>query len=199
MKIVFASDNPGKLRELQALIETQPITVVSQNSLGITPIEETAKTFIENALLKARHAAMLSKLPTLADDSGLVVPALNGLPGIYSARFAGLNANAKANIDKLLQNLAEKKLTQTPAWFYCVMVFMQSADDPAPLIGEGVWRGEILPAPRGEGGFGYDPIFYVRDHQVSAAELPLKIKNNISHRAIALKSLLAKLSGQLEL
>ncbi len=192
MKVVLASQNAGKIQEFGELLGNKNIEIVPQNTLGIEEIEETGLSFIENALLKARHAAMAG-YPALADDSGLVVPALNGAPGIYSARYAGRKATAQANIAKLLRELASTPDEKRAAYFYCVLVFMTHAQDPTPLICEGKWSGIIAKEPRGEYGFGYDPIFYLADINKTAAELPLTYKNKVSHRAIALKLLMEKL------
>lgn len=192
-KIVIASNNAGKLKELQALFSPLKIELIPQSDLGITEIEETGKTFIENSIAKARHAAQSAKLPALADDSGLVVAALDGAPGIYSARYAGVQQNSKQNIEKLLHNLKDIPQEQRQAYFYCVIILMQHAEDPTPFVCEGKWEGQILQQPQGQGGFGYDPIFYVPELKKSAAELPLELKNGISHRGKALKELLKQL------
>lgn len=197
MKIVLASNNAGKVNEFNALFEPLQITILPQSSLGVNDIEETGLTFVENAILKARHAATITGLPSLADDSGLVVPALGGAPGIYSARYAGEKASAKDNIQKLLASLENVSDENREAFFYCALVFMRHASDPTPLICEGKWSGRILPSPKGEQGFGYDPVFYVSSENKTAAELPLAIKNTISHRGLALQTLLKMLSDKL--
>lgn len=193
MKIVFASSNTGKIAELQQLVAPFQFEIIPQNTLGITDVAETACTFVENALLKARHAARLSHCAAIADDSGLVVQALQGAPGIFSARYAGANANAKNNIEKLLAEMKMISEAKRQAYFYCALVYLQHAEDPTPIICEGIWHGKILFAPQGEQGFGYDPIFYVPEKNCSAAELSLEIKNQISHRGKALKRLVEKL------
>lgn len=193
MKIVFASSNQGKIRELQALLTAFQIEVIPQGVLGVSDIEETGLTFVENALLKARHAAKVTGLPAIADDSGLEVPALNHAPGIYSARFAGVGATADANIDKLLSMMHGLADDQRQARFYCALVYLSSQNDPTPLICEGSWYGKILNERQGQYGFGYDPIFFDSNENTSAALLPLTKKNEISHRGQALRALLTKL------
>jgi XTP/dITP diphosphohydrolase len=188
--LVLASGNAGKIKELQALLPAY--TLIPQTQFNVSEIEETGTTFVENAILKARHAAKISKLPSIADDSGLVVAALNDAPAIYSARYAGKDANDAENIAKLLRELEGVPLTQRHAYFFCVLVLMRHADDPCPIIAQGRWDGYILEQPRGEKGFGYDPIFGVPTHDCSAAELSLEIKNSLSHRGQAL----AQLSSQ---
>jgi XTP/dITP diphosphohydrolase len=197
MKIVLASNNSGKAAELQAALRPFAIHLLLQADLGIQEVAETGCTFVENALLKARHAARISNLPAMSDDSGLVVAALHGAPGIYSARYAGKQANAAANNNKLLQALRDVPEAQRAAYFYCVLVLMMHADDPTPLICQGKWPGFILHEPCGNAGFGYDPIFYVPSEKKSAAELSIDKKNNISHRGIALQSLLTLLPEKL--
>lgn len=197
MKIVFASSNQGKIHELDTLLKDMDLQCVPQATLGVEDIEETGLTFVENALLKARHAAKVTGMPALADDSGLIVDALNGAPGIYSARYAGKNATAQLNNEKLLTALKEIPKEHRTAAFCCVLVFVLSADDPRPLICEGIWRGIVLEHPKGENGFGYDPVFYDAHYAKSAAELPLNIKNTISHRGQALQLLLKKLPEKL--
>lgn len=207
-KIVVASSNEGKLVEIRNKLNLPAIELISQQTLGITDADETGLTFVENAILKARHAAECSGLPALADDSGLVVEALNGEPGVYSARYAASNgapvsmppaqvfddstksSASDSNIRKLLNNLESVPDGQRNAYFYCVMVLLRYPNDPTPIICQGRWDGSILLTPQGEKGFGYDPIFYVPTHQCSAAELPLEIKNTLSHRGQALQQLL---------
>lgn len=194
MKIVFASSNVGKIRELQSLLQPLAITLIPQSDLQIQDVRETGQTFIENALIKARHAATMTKLPTIADDSGLVVPALNGAPGIYSARYAGIDASATQNIAKLLSELKNVREQDRQAYFYCILVMLKTADDPCPIICEGKWHGKILTKIQGDGGFGYDPVFYVPEKNCSAAQLTLAEKNQLSHRGIALRCLMASLN-----
>jgi XTP/dITP diphosphohydrolase len=197
MKIVFASNNAGKIRELQSLLTPFHIIVSPQTELGVDEIAETGLTFVENAIIKARHASKVTGLPAIADDSGLSVPALNGAPGIYSARYAGTPTNSAANIQKLLSAMDQLPETKRTASFQCVLVYLADALDPTPLICHGVWHGTILTKARGEEGFGYDPIFYVPTENKSAAELPLDIKNQLSHRGKALRMLMEKLHEKL--
>ncbi len=195
-KIVLASTNLGKLKELKAALHELPIQLVLQTDFNIPEAEETASTFVENAIIKARHAASLSGLPALADDSGLCVDGLLGEPGIYSARYAGKGAGNAACIHKLLSEITLRSPQERKAHFHCTLVLLRHAQDPAPIICQGVWNGEILHEKRGEHGFGYDPIFYVPEYQCSAAELPLPIKNQISHRGQAVKALISILKTQ---
>lgn len=192
-KILFASSNSGKINELQSILDEFDFTVIPQTQLGIQDAEETGLTFIENALLKARNACQHSGKPAIADDSGLVVHALDGAPGIYSARYAGKNADAKTNINKLLKDLEDIPTENRQAHFHCTLVYLEHAEDPAPLICEGRWDGIILHAPAGHQGFGYDPVFYDPNEQASAAELSSTRKNQISHRGQALRMLATKL------
>ena len=194
-EFVLASDNPGKLREMSGMFEPMGFLVYPQSDFQVPPgVAETGSTFIENALIKARHAAEHTAMACIADDSGLVVPALRGAPGIYSARYAGEPSNAKANIDKLLDALAGMRGEDRSARFYCAMVCLTSADDPAPLVATGVWHGHILASPQGDGGFGYDPVFAVTaidgpGPQRSAAEMSAAEKARYSHRGHALRKL----------
>lgn len=191
--IVLASNNAGKLREIEALLAPAGLHLIPQGQLGIDAAEETGLSFVENAILKARHAARASGLAALADDSGIEVDALDGAPGIYSARYAGEDSSDEANCDKLLQALAELPGRQRSARFQCVMVYLRHADDPTPLICQGTWEGLILDQARGQNGFGYDPIFGVPTHGVSSAELAPETKNAISHRGQALRDLVTNL------
>lgn len=193
-RIVLASNNPGKLREFNALLGGIDIEVVPQSDYGVPEVDETGQTFIENALLKARQASRHTDLPALADDSGLEVDALNGAPGIYSARFAGKGASDEQNLVKLLADLEGLPEDQRSARFQCLLVYLRHELDPTPLICQGTWEGRILTAPRGSNGFGYDPVFYVPSHGCSSAELPAEVKNALSHRGQALRALLAALS-----
>lgn len=188
-RLVLASANPGKLRELEALLKGSGVEVVPQSSFGIEPPPETGLTFVENATLKARHAAVKSGLPAVGDDSGLEVDALHGRPGVLSARYAGERATAAHNNTRLLRDLAGVPSVRRTARFRCVLVFMRSATDPAPLICEGVWEGRIATAPAGENGFGYDPLFLVGDLSLTAAQLSPELKNRLSHRGQALRQL----------
>lgn len=192
MRMVFASNNPGKIQELQALLVGTGLEALPQQAFGCGEAAETGLTFIENALLKARHACHETGLPAIADDSGLVVPALQGAPGIYSARYAGPEALAADNIKKLLAALSQESEAKRQAYFHCTLVLLEHEHDPAPLICQGEWRGFILSEPRGERGFGYDPIFGLASG-TSAAELSLADKNKQSHRGKALRLLLERL------
>jgi XTP/dITP diphosphohydrolase len=193
MRVVVASSNQGKLVEIREVLGGFDIELVAQSDLGIADADETASTFIENALLKARHAARLSGLPALGDDSGICVDALGGAPGLYSARYAGAHGDAAANIAKLLDALRDVAETARSANFYCVVVLLRHPDDPAPLIAEGRWQGRILTAPRGRGGFGYDPVFFDPLLGRGAAELEAATKNRVSHRGQALARLRVQL------
>jgi len=186
-ELILATNNSGKIKELQMLLA--PVHCIRQHSLGINDAEETGLSFIENAIIKARHASLLAGMPALADDSGLVVPALNGAPGIYSARYAGVEANDKNNINLLLENMAHVPYEQRQAFFYCAIALVQHAKDPTPLIATGRFDGSITTSPAGEDGFGYDPLSYVTEYLCTAAQLPAIIKNKISHRAKALNQL----------
>lgn len=190
-RIVLASDNPGKLREISALLRGLELDVVPQGDFGIDPAEEPHATFVENALAKARHAASRTGLPALADDSGLCVDTLGGAPGILSARFAGEPTDDERNNLELLRRLAG--VAQRRAHYICVLAAVRAPDDPEPLIVDARWYGEILEAPRGRGGFGYDPLFYVSELGMTAAELDPAHKNRISHRGLAMTELAAKL------
>ena len=196
-RVVLASNNAGKLREFSALLAPLAMTVIAQGELGVPEAPEPHPTFVENALAKARHAASLTGLPALADDSGLCVRALNGAPGVYSARYAQLAGGEKsdaANNVHLLKTLALH--ADQRAYFYCALAYVRSADDPQPLLADGRWDGEIIAAPRGAHGFGYDPLFFVPQYQLTAAELDVVVKNQISHRAQALQQLLLKLANE---
>lgn len=186
-EIILATSNTGKIKELQALLA--PIHCIPQHLLGIHDAEETGLSFIENAILKARHASRLTNKPALADDSGLVVAALGGKPGIYSARFAGQQATSQENIVLLLKQMAAIPLGKRQAYFYCAIAIVQHADDPMPVIATGKLAGEITQETVGTEGFGYDPVFYLPDYHCTAAQLPTNIKNKISHRAQALAQL----------
>jgi XTP/dITP diphosphohydrolase len=192
--LVLASGNPGKLREIGALLAPLAIEVVPQSQLGISEVEEPHDSFLENALAKARHASRASGLPALADDSGLSVDALDGAPGVHSAYYAGREGDRqerdRRNNDKLLANLANSR----SAHYVCVMVLVKSPEDQNPLVAEGLWQGEIARAPRGTNGFGYDPLFFIKEINKTAAELDPAHKNRISHRGIALQKLVALLN-----
>ena len=194
MKFVVASSNAGKLAEFRDLLGEAGYEFVTQGELGVTDAEETGLTFVENALLKARHAARVTGLPALADDSGLCVDALGGAPGLYSARYAGPHGDAQANIAKLLDAMKDVPRAQRTAHFIAVIVLLRHAEDPQPVIAEGRWSGRILDAPRGDGGFGYDPVFLDPENNLSAAEFDPAIKNRLSHRGRALAVLRQKLA-----
>ena len=191
--IVLASSNQGKVREINQLLAGLELQVRPQGEYGVIDAEETGLTFVENAILKARNAALHTGMPAIADDSGLEVDALAGAPGIYSARFAGEGASDQENLEKLLIELEAVPAEQRTARFQCLMVFMRHASDPTPLICQGTWEGRILFAARGDNGFGYDPVFHVPTHDCSSAELPAEIKNSLSHRGQALRQLVAAL------
>lgn len=195
MNVIVASSNRGKLEELRALLAPLGLALESQGDYDIPPAPEDRATFLENAIDKARHAARHSGLPALADDSGLVVPQLGGAPGIRSARYAGEGADAAANNAKLIAALGQQD--RVPAHFFCAVVFLRQPDDPAPVVASARWHGEILRTPRGDGGFGYDPHFYLPDLGVTAAELSATEKNRQSHRGQAVAALLAQLRGLL--
>ena len=195
MKVVLASSNPGKLAELNALLQPGGLQVVSQDALGVEPPEETGLTFVENALIKARAACAATGLPALADDSGVVVDALGGAPGVHSARFAGDGASDADNVAKLLDALEDVAASERTAAFVCAIVYLRHARDPCPLVCEGVWEGRILDVARGAGGFGYDPVFFVASLGRTAAELSRAEKNAVSHRGQALVKLLDRLAG----
>jgi XTP/dITP diphosphohydrolase len=186
-KIVLASGNTGKIKEIQALLADHPI--VPQSLFNVIEAEETGTTFVENAIIKARNAALHCHLPAIADDSGLVVDALNGAPAVYSARYAGVGASDFDNNQKLLHALEGVPEAQRTARFVCVMVFMEHADDPLPIIAQGIWEGRILTEATGNNGFGYDPLFFVPDYHCSSAQLSPEVKNTLSHRGIALRKL----------
>ncbi|MDP4534007.1 RdgB/HAM1 family non-canonical purine NTP pyrophosphatase [Marinobacter salarius] len=192
-RLVIASNNKGKIAELTDLLGPLGLTPVAQGELGVGEAEEPAVTFVENAILKARHAARITGLPALADDSGLAVDALGGAPGVRSARYAGDTASDADNVQALLDALKDVPEAQRTAQFHCVLVYLRHADDPTPVICHGRWPGSILPEPRGEGGFGYDPVFLVPETGTSAAELPRTEKGRISHRGRALALLLDQL------
>ncbi|WP_392565641.1 XTP/dITP diphosphatase [Utexia brackfieldae] len=189
-KLVLATNNQGKVKELDNLLSNAGFEVISQRVFNVPDIDETGLTFVENAILKARHTAKLTGLPAIADDSGLCVDALDGAPGIYSARYAGEGTNDQKNNQKLLQALANIPKAQRTAYFYCALVYLRHADDPTPIICQGKWSGNILTEPQGDGGFGYDPLFYIPELACSAAALPREQKSLISHRGQALKQMM---------
>ncbi|MEX0496611.1 XTP/dITP diphosphatase [Raoultella terrigena] len=192
-KVVLATGNAGKVRELASLLEDFGLDIVAQTELGVDNAEETGLTFIENAILKARHAAEITGLPAIADDSGLAVDALGGAPGIYSARYSGEGASDQQNLEKLLVALQDVPDDKRQAQFHCVLVYLRHAADPTPIVCHGSWPGVIARSPAGSGGFGYDPIFFVPSEGKTAAELSREEKSAISHRGRALKLLLEAL------
>jgi len=192
-KVVLATGNAGKVRELASLLNDFGLDVVAQTELNVASVEETGLTFIENAILKARHAAKVTGLPAIADDSGLAVDVLGGAPGIYSARYAGEDASDQQNLEKLLEALNDVPDDKRQAQFHCVLVYMRHAEDPTPLVCHGSWPGVITREAAGNGGFGYDPIFFVPDAGKTAAELSREEKIAVSHRGQALKLLLEAL------
>lgn len=189
-RVVLASNNKGKLREFAELLGGLHLDIIPQAQLGVSDADETGLTFVENAIIKARHAAQITGLPAIADDSGIEVDALNGAPGIYSARYGGPGATDTINNQKLLLALADVPAAQRSARYQCLIVYMRHALDPTPIICSGSWEGQILTAPRGRGGFGYDPIFFVPTHQCSGGELDAVEKSRTSHRGQALRKLL---------
>ncbi|ATC81172.1 MULTISPECIES: XTP/dITP diphosphatase [Pseudoalteromonas] len=192
--LVLATGNPGKVNELANMLSPLNINVLPQSDFNVGEVAETGTTFVENAIIKARHAAKITGMPAIADDSGLEVDGLNGAPGVYSARFAGESASDQDNIDKLLNELADNP--NRKARFWCVLVLMRHADDPTPLICSASWEGEITQTQNGEGGFGYDPVFFVAEQNCTSAELTKEQKNAVSHRGQALKKLLLELQSK---
>lgn len=189
---MLATGNQGKVKELANLLSPYEINIKPQSEFNVSDADETGTTFIENAIIKARHAAKITGLPAIADDSGLEVDALNGAPGIYSARYAGENANDALNNAKLLAEMAEK--TNRSARFHCVLVYMKHHLDPTPIVCHGVWEGKILTTAQGEQGFGYDPLFWLEQQQMTSAQLPRDVKNQLSHRGQALQQLIQHLA-----
>lgn len=194
-KVVLASANPGKLKEMGALLSGLDIELCPQSLFSVPDVEETGLSFVENAILKARHAARYANLPAIADDSGIQVDVLAGAPGIYSARYAGDGASDQQNLQRLLDKLAELEHDKPSACFQCAMVYMRSAEDAMPVIAQASWHGYIVSEPVGASGFGYDPVFYVPTHGCTSAELAAQEKNKISHRGQAMRVLLEKLSA----
>ena len=192
--LVLATGNPGKVNELANMLSPLNINVLPQSDFNVGEVAETGTTFVENAIIKARHAAKITGMPAIADDSGLEVDGLNVAPGVYSARFAGESASDQDNIDKLLNELADNP--NRKARFWCVLVLMRHADDPTPLICSASWEGEITQTQNGEGGFGYDPVFFVKEQNCTSAELTKAQKNAVSHRGQALKKLLLELQSK---
>ena len=196
-KVVLASGNKGKVKELAGMLSGLGIEVLPQSEFAVSEVAETGSTFVENAIIKARHAAKQTGLPAIADDSGLAVDALGGAPGVYSARYSGDQATDQTNIIKLLDAMANIPTDKRQAKFLCVLVFMRHFDDPTPIICQGEWLGEITTQQHGENGFGYDPVFWVEDHGCSSAQLSPEQKNALSHRGKALKLMLAQLQNQI--
>lgn len=196
-QIVLATGNQGKVNELAAMLAPLQLNVIAQSEFDVPDVAETGTTFVENAIIKARHAAKITGKPAIADDSGLEVFAIGGAPGIYSARYSGDNANDQTNIDKLLITLKDVPAQERKARFVCVLVYMRHENDPTPIICQGFWNGEITPQQEGREGFGYDPIFYVPDMQCTSAQLEKSVKNQLSHRAQALKSLISQMDNHL--
>lgn len=195
-QVVLATGNPGKVRELAELLQPLNLEILPQSQFGVASVAETGTTFVENAIIKARHAASVTGLAAIADDSGLEVDYLNGAPGIYSSRFAGEDASDRDNLDKLLARLKGVPMADRRARFRCVLVYMGHADDPTPLICQGTWEGRIAEQPSGDGGFGYDPVFFVPTEQCTAAELDKHRKGALSHRGQALRQLIAQLADR---
>jgi XTP/dITP diphosphohydrolase len=195
-RVVLATGNPGKLRQFSELLGESGLTLVRQSDFGIEPPAETGSTFLENSLIKARNAARLTGLAAIADDSGLEVDALGGRPGLYSARYAGENASDEENLRKMLDELAGVVFERRTARYRSVIVFVAHAEDAAPLVGAGVWEGAIAEAPRGSGGFGYDPIFVPRGGADTAAEMPAALRNERCHRGQAARAFLAQLRAR---
>lgn len=193
-RLVLASHNAGKLKEMQAMLADLPLQILSAAEAGVGDVPETGLTFVENALIKARAACQASGLPAIADDSGLIVDALGGAPGLYSARYAGSPTDDAANNAKLLADLRDVPAAQRSARFFAVIVLLRHATDPQPLICEGSWEGRILDAPRGNNGFGYNPVFLDPLHGLTAAEMEPALKNTLSHRALALQQLKLRLA-----
>lgn len=195
-RIVFASNNAGKVREVAAMLDALNLKLVPQSFYFVPAVEETGRTFIENAILKARNASLHTSLPAIADDSGLEVDGLDGEPGVRSARYAGADGDAAGNNRRLVDELADVPEAARSARFQCVMAYLRNPDDATPLIAQGTWHGRVIETPRGTGGFGYDPHFFIPDLERTAAELTAEEKNRVSHRALALQALMAQLQGR---
>lgn len=195
-QLVLATGNQGKVKEMADLLSAFGFDVKAQSEFNVSDVAETGTTFIENAIIKARHAAKETGLPAIADDSGLEVDALNGQPGIYSARYSGPDATDQKNIDKLLEAMKDVPEEQRTARFHCVLVLMKHENDPTPLVCHGKWEGRILTKPKGTNGFGYDPVFFVPEENCASAELEATKKKSLSHRGKALKALFAALEEQ---
>ncbi len=195
-RIVFASNNAGKVREVAAMLDALNLKLVPQSFYFVPAVEETGRTFIENAILKARNASLHTSLPAIADDSGLEVDGLDGEPGVRSARYAGADGDAAGNNRRLVDELADVPEAARSARFQCVMAYLRNPDDATPLIAQGTWHGRVIETPRGTGGFGYDPHFFIPDLERTAGELTAEEKNRVSHRALALQALMAQLQGR---
>jgi XTP/dITP diphosphohydrolase len=197
-RVVIASNNPGKLRELSALLQPLGIEAIAQSALDVSEAEEPHETFLENALAKARHASRATGLPALADDSGLCVASLGGAPGVHSAYYAGKDGDRAQRDARNNENLVARlaRSADRSAFYYCVLVLMRRPEDPSPIVADGTWQGEIVLEPRGSGGFGYDPHFHIGERGLTAAQLPPEEKNRVSHRGRALAALAAKLAAQ---
>ncbi len=193
-KIVLASNNAGKVKEINEVLANLDIDVIPQSEFDVDEVEETGASFVENALIKARHASKLTTLPAIADDSGIEVSALGGQPGIYSARYAGVGASDEDNLQKLITNIQDYPEEKRTARYVCVMVYLRHANDPVPIISQGFWEGRLLTEPAGSNGFGYDPIFYLDEQQCTSAELTAETKNALSHRGKALRQLVSTLT-----
>jgi XTP/dITP diphosphohydrolase len=193
-EIILASGNAGKVREINELLVESTFKVIPQSEFDVIEVEETGLSFVENALLKARNASSHTNLPAIADDSGIEVPALNGRPGIYSARYAGVGASDEDNLNKLIEDIKPLNEEDRVARFVCVMVYLRHAEDPTPIITQGIWDGIVITEPRGKNGFGYDPMFYVPTHNCVSAELSPEIKNKLSHRGKALRQLIKEIT-----
>lgn len=195
-ELVIASTNPGKVKEIKEILLPLELKLYTQSELNIEDVEETGLSFVENAILKARHASKFSEKPAIADDSGLCVDALGGSPGIYSARYSGPDSNPEKNIEKLLGAISSLQGEDRKAQFYCAVAYVRHANDPIPMIFQASWTGRILTNKRGDGGFGYDPIFFVPNHNCTAAELSPDLKNALSHRAKAFKAFVTAYAQQ---
>ena len=195
-QLVLASNNAGKVREVGQILADLNLKVIPQGDFGVSEVVEDGSTFVENAIIKARHAATITGLPAVADDSGLVVDALDGQPGVWSARYAGERAGDQANLNKLMEQLGDTSDPQRSARFLCLMVFMRHAADPTPVIAQGAWEGQISRQPAGDNGFGYDPVFWLAEHGCTAAQLSAQRKNALSHRGQALRALVAAMKQQ---
>ena len=196
-RVVLATNNVGKIGEMQTLLAGLGMEVLAQSVFDVPPVEETGQSFVENAIIKARHAARLTGLPAIADDSGLQVDVLDGAPGIHSARYAGPGATDKENLELLIREVGAAGIFQPAARFQCAMAFLRAANDAMPLLSQASWYGNIVTLPRGNHGFGYDPVFFVPSHRCTSAELPPAVKNRISHRAQAMQKLLQVLTVEL--